>query len=523
MTWLTKSQNIYFDGEKGNNLIERVHGFLKRRKSASETSSYVDLLESQSQVEDESVTCTTSDHLQNSASNSEKVYSLSNNDITVNKNTNFDHKKQGEAILHAESINHDNSTMKLLSENVLNRPINMHNRASNEYGKHVNTLNLPRDVYDTYNYDSELRLLNAKVERLAHNLTNKLEDIALEFNIIKENKPYSILILENAVNDLKQEKHELSKKNDLREVNMTLSHTISDLRLANKNLESEKASLLTALKLIQDDYAQMTNKTSAANQNYCSTMRLDDETTRKSSKSERTHGTNNIGKEQSTSGYVEPSHNPYQVLSHHDDDSKNSTNTANVSESEQPDQTVSRLVNDETEMLSETKAHSFKEKTASQSKIQVNVAIVGDSMLKYINSGKLRKSLNQNLLIKTFPGANVADMQHYVKPTMAHAPECLILHVGTNDLKESSSRQISTSIANLGLEIKKKLPKTKLMISEIIMRKDDPQINMKVKEVNSKLSQVCTNNNWRLITHRNIQAKHINPYGVHLNKQGTAT
>ena len=166
--------------------------------------------------------------------------------------------------MHAENINHDNS-MKLLSENVLNRSINMHNRASNEYDKHVNTLHPPRDVYDNYNYDSEIRLFNAKVERLAHNLTNKLEDIALEVNIIKENKPYSILVLENAVNDLKQEKHELSKKNDdLREVNMTLSHTISDLRLANKNLESEKGSLLSALKLIQDDYTQSTNKTSAA-------------------------------------------------------------------------------------------------------------------------------------------------------------------------------------------------------------------------------------------------------------------
>ena len=188
----------------------------------------MELLESQSQVGNKSVACITSDHLQNTAGNSVKVYSSSNNDISANKNTNFDHKKQGEAILHAESINHDNSTVKLLNENVLNRPINMHNRASNEYGKHVNTLNPPRDVYDNYNYDSEIRLLNGKVERLAHNLTNKLEDIAPEVNIIKENKPYSILVLENAVNDLKQEKHKLSKKNDdLREVNMTLSHTIS--------------------------------------------------------------------------------------------------------------------------------------------------------------------------------------------------------------------------------------------------------------------------------------------------------
>ncbi len=53
--------------------------------------------------------------------------------------------------------------------------------------------------------------------------------------------------------------YELSKKNDdLRELNMTLSHAVSDLRLANKNLESEKASLLTALKLIQDDCTWMT-------------------------------------------------------------------------------------------------------------------------------------------------------------------------------------------------------------------------------------------------------------------------
>ena len=38
---------------------------------------------------------------------------------------------------------------------------------------------------------------------------------------------------------------------------MVLSHTVSDLRLDN-NLENDKASLLTALKLIQDDCARLT-------------------------------------------------------------------------------------------------------------------------------------------------------------------------------------------------------------------------------------------------------------------------
>ena len=90
-------------------------------------------------------------------------------------------------------------------------------------------------------------------------MTNKLEDLAIEINNIKENKPYSILILENTVNDLKQEKFELNKKiDDLKELNMVLSHTMSDLRLDNKSLENDKASLLTALKLIQDDCARLT-------------------------------------------------------------------------------------------------------------------------------------------------------------------------------------------------------------------------------------------------------------------------
>lgn len=135
-----------------------------------------------------------------------------------------------------------------------------------------------------------------------------------------------------------------------------------------------------------------------------------------------------------------------------------------------------------------------KSQQSSKLDRHVDVAIVGDSMIKYVNPAKLRKSLKRNVNVKTFPGAIVADMHHYVKPTLNYAPDYLIMHVGTNDLKQSSPHQISTSIANLGQEINKKFPTTKLIISELITRNDDPQINTKVKQVNTKLSQVCTNN-----------------------------
>ncbi len=66
VTWLTTSQNIYFDGEKGSDLIERVHEFLKRRESISEATS-VEMPESQPQVQDENETYDSSEYFPNTA------------------------------------------------------------------------------------------------------------------------------------------------------------------------------------------------------------------------------------------------------------------------------------------------------------------------------------------------------------------------------------------------------------------------------------------------------------------------
>ena len=151
-----------------------------------------------------------------------------------------------------------------------------------------------------------------------------------------------------------------------------------------------------------------------------------------------------------------------------------------------------------------------------------NVAIVGDSMLKYINPSKLRKSTKCNIQVKTFPGAKVSDMKHYIKPTLSRTPDCLIMHIGTNDLKNSSPSEISSSISSFGQEIRKEVPNTNLVISEVIIRNDDPSLNVKISELNKNLAQVCANNNWDFITHKNILPVHLNSYGLHLNKQGSS-
>ena len=109
-----------------------------------------------------------------------------------------------------------------------------------------------------------------------------------------------------------------------------------------------------------------------------------------------------------------------------------------------------------------------------------------------------------------------------IKPTLSRTPDSLIMHIGTNDLKNSSPSEISSSISSLGQEIRKEVPNTNLVISEVIIRNDDPSLNVKISELNKNLAQVCANNNWNFITHKNILPVHLNSYGLHLNKQGSS-
>ena len=62
--------------------------------------------------------------------------------------------------------------------------------------------------------------------------------------------------------------------------------------------------------------------------------------------------------------------------------------------------------------------------------------LLGDSMVKGVWGWNVGKELRQRFVVKAFPGAKVADMQHYVKPTLEQAPEEIVIHCGTNDLRE---------------------------------------------------------------------------------------
>ena len=85
---------------------------------------------------------------------------------------------------------------------------------------------------------------------------------------------------------------------------------------------------------------------------------------------------------------------------------------------------------------------------------------------------------------KAFPGAFVEDMFDYIKPTIKHHPEEIILHVRTNDLKNSDSRKVAERIVYLGNFIEAESSNTKVTISNLLPRTDDPALNSKAKQVN---------------------------------------
>ncbi|CAB4046059.1 Werner syndrome ATP-dependent helicase-like, partial [Paramuricea clavata] len=63
--------------------------------------------------------------------------------------------------------------------------------------------------------------------------------------------------------------------------------------------------------------------------------------------------------------------------------------------------------------------------------------IAGDSILQHVHGWEL-SSDEQRVSVKAFSGSSVEDMQDYIKPLIRKKPDTMILHVGTNDIKDDT-------------------------------------------------------------------------------------
>ena len=313
-------------------------------------------------------------------------------------------------------------------------------------------------------------------------------------------------------------------------------YSIADLSLTNKNLKNEKSSLLTAFQLIQTDYNQLTMNANALGIEKSCQVVNEHKTLYKTKKSPRnfnafTHNPNAMTSDYSDKGDI-PMSNQYEVLSDSDENIDNeSTNKLNPPKQGHKESKKSyaraatpKNSNDRnptqkhtTDIPSRSSRLKNKNRNEDDNNNPVTI-IVGDSMIKGLRPDKISKSVKHKTQIKSVPGTTVEDLDDYIKPSLKRKPKNIILHVGTNDLKRKSAKDIATNIDKLCKSIKSDHPQMSISVSEIIHREDNQELMKKVMAVNKELFRYSEQKKFYLIRNENIDKKKLNVYGLHLNR-----
>ena len=179
-------------------------------------------------------------------------------------------------------------------------------------------------------------------------------------------------------------------------------------------------------------------------------------------------------------------------------------------------QRASEHQSDETCKVQEKTASSRKPENSSRNK-KPEVYIVGDSIIRNLKGNLMSK--NKTVKVRSFPGSTIDDMTDFIKPILRRAPESVITHIGTNDLKTKSEDDIIKSLKGLVEMIE--LCNVKCSISLLPIRKG--HLRGKGRRVNELIKANFSDSNLGIISNDNIDDKHLNGSGLHLNQKGTLT
>ena len=159
------------------------------------------------------------------------------------------------------------------------------------------------------------------------------------------------------------------------------------------------------------------------------------------------------------------------------------------------------------------------EQVGAQSNHRQTTTIVGDSIISKLNGWKMSNK-NNRVYVKAFPGATVDDMNDYVKPIVRKQPDNIIVHVGTNNLRDDEPNAVADKIVGLCEYIESNHPSCKIAISELTVRRDD--LEHARRQVNKALSSFCRSRDWAFIRHNDITDQQLNEKGLHLNHAGVS-
>ena len=140
-------------------------------------------------------------------------------------------------------------------------------------------------------------------------------------------------------------------------------------------------------------------------------------------------------------------------------------------------------------------------------------------MIKSLNRRAMNQAIqSHDVQLKTFGGTEIEDMRDNVMPTLRTRPEALIIHCGTNNLKNENEERLANKIIVLAVDIKRRVPN--VAVSGIVFRAD-MQIEHKIRRVNYLVEAGVKERDINFISQDNIEAGHLDKWGLHLNFYGT--
>ena len=154
----------------------------------------------------------------------------------------------------------------------------------------------------------------------------------------------------------------------------------------------------------------------------------------------------------------------------------------------------------------------------------VIIVILGDLKRRLFNDHYIH-FYEKNKLTIIFISVQVNNLD-YIKPEVHKKPDIIIVHSGWNDITSSTKsfenyKKVTDTIKIMDT-IKTKLPNCKYAISNVIIRKAKQDIEKKVTEFNSRLSECCSKNKIDIIENENPDGSWISFKKLHLNKKGNS-
>ena len=137
--------------------------------------------------------------------------------------------------------------------------------------------------------------------------------------------------------------------------------------------------------------------------------------------------------------------------------------------------------------------------TNSQANPAADILVIGDSMIKHLQLGRLSRKLK--VICRTMRGAKIEDVAQRAKETASkHSVSEVIVHVGTNNTSDDPE-----TIAAKITSVRDTLQPTPVTVSSIIHRKyQSLSERKKVDDSNELLKSITTRNHWGFIDSRNI-------------------